>query len=90
MTDSKFANVIHWSSVKCRRVTRSVLAAELFAVMLGFDSSAVIKSTMELLRERTERGSHGINYINATNSGDGFETPLRVPRETGNNQRKNV
>lgn len=39
------ANLIHWQSVKCRRVTRSVLASELYALVLGFDVSAVLKST---------------------------------------------
>ena len=41
------ANVIHWSSVKCRRITRSVLASELFALALGFDAGAVIKSATD-------------------------------------------
>lgn len=41
------ANIIHWQSVKCRRVTRSVLASELYALSLGFDISATMKSTMD-------------------------------------------
>ncbi len=40
-------NLIHWSSTKCKRVTRSVLAAELYAMTNGFDVEAVIKSTIE-------------------------------------------
>jgi hypothetical protein len=32
------ANVIHWQSKKCKRVTRSVLASELYALSLGFDN----------------------------------------------------
>ena len=28
------ANIIHWQSIKCRRVTRSVLASELYALSL--------------------------------------------------------
>lgn len=41
------ANIIHWSSIKCKRVTRSVLASELYAMAHGFDAGAVIKSTVE-------------------------------------------
>ena len=41
------ANIIHWSSIKCKRVTRSVLASELYALTHGFDTAAVIKSTTE-------------------------------------------
>ncbi|RAL58471.1 hypothetical protein DID88_005175 [Monilinia fructigena] len=40
------ANLIHWSSVKCKRVTRSVLASELYGMTLGFDVSAAIKGTV--------------------------------------------
>lgn len=48
LTDRKqAANIIHWSSVKCKRVTRSVLASELYALALGFDIAAAIKSTIQ-------------------------------------------
>jgi hypothetical protein len=43
------ANLIQWQSVKCRRVTRSVLAAELYALSLGFDVSATIRTTLNHL-----------------------------------------
>lgn len=45
------ANIIHWSSIKCKRVTRSVLASELYAMAHGFDTGAVIKSTVEKILE---------------------------------------
>jgi hypothetical protein len=44
---SNRANIIHWSSVKCKRVTRSVLASELYAMAHGFDIGAAIKATVE-------------------------------------------
>jgi hypothetical protein len=44
---TKKANIIHWSSVKCKRVTRSVLASELYGMAHGFDISAAIKSTVD-------------------------------------------
>jgi hypothetical protein len=43
------ANVVHWSSIKCRRVTRSVLASELYAMSHGFDAAAAIKSSITQL-----------------------------------------
>lgn len=43
------ANIIHWTSIKCKRVTRSVLASELYAMAHGFDIGAAIKSTVEKL-----------------------------------------
>lgn len=41
------ANIVHWSSIKCKRVTRSVLASELYAMAHGFDIGAAIKATVE-------------------------------------------
>ena len=41
------ANILHWSSIKCKRVTRSVLASELYAMTHGFDISACLKLTIE-------------------------------------------
>jgi hypothetical protein len=52
MTDGKKANIIHWSSVKCKRVTRSVLASELYAMALGFDVGAAIKATLQGILQR--------------------------------------
>jgi len=41
------ANIIHWSSIKCKRITRSVLASELYALTHGFDIATAVKSTIE-------------------------------------------
>ncbi|EED12273.1 hypothetical protein TSTA_003320 [Talaromyces stipitatus ATCC 10500] len=43
---SNNANIVHWSLIKCKRVARSVLASELYAMVHGFDSAASIKSTI--------------------------------------------
>jgi len=40
------ANIVHWSSIKCKRVTRSVLSSELYAIAHGFDYAAVIRSSI--------------------------------------------
>ena len=41
------ANIIHWSSTNCRRVTRSVLASELYGMAHGFNIGAVVKSIVD-------------------------------------------
>jgi hypothetical protein len=48
------ANIIHWSSIKCKRVTRSVLASEIYEMAYSFDIGATIESTLEqILRIKT-------------------------------------
>ncbi len=39
-------NIIHWSSIKCKRMTRNVLAVELFVMIHDFDVDSVLKSTL--------------------------------------------
>jgi Reverse transcriptase (RNA-dependent DNA polymerase) len=41
------ANILHWTSIKCKRVTRSVLASELYGMAHGFDIASAIKATIE-------------------------------------------
>ena len=41
------ANIIYWSLIKYKRVTKSVLALELYAMAHRFNISAVIKLTIE-------------------------------------------
>ena len=43
------ANIIYWSSIKCKRVTRSVLALELYIMAHRFNIGAVIKLTVKQL-----------------------------------------
>jgi hypothetical protein len=47
--DDNKANILHWSSIKYKRVTRSVLASELYVMAHGFDTGAAIKSTIEAI-----------------------------------------
>jgi hypothetical protein len=37
-------NIIHWSSIKCKRMTRNVLAVELFVMIHDFDVDSILKS----------------------------------------------
>src|SRR6266513_4407281 len=47
------ANVIHWSSIKYKRITRSVLAAELYAMAHSFDKGMVIKTIIKKILSRS-------------------------------------
>jgi hypothetical protein len=47
LIDDVHINLIHWSSIKCKRVIRSVLAAKLYAMINDFDVEAMIKSIIE-------------------------------------------
>ena len=44
---SNKANIIHWSLIKYKRVTRSVLASELYNIAYGFNIGAIIKSILD-------------------------------------------
>ena len=43
------ANIIHWLLIKCKRVIRSILASELYAMAYRFNIGITIKSTVEQL-----------------------------------------
>ena len=48
LTDrNQSANILHWSSIKCKRVTRSILASKLYRLAHSFDIGAAIKSTIQ-------------------------------------------
>lgn len=46
-------NVLHYGSSKCKRVTRSVMAAEIHALSYGFDCAIITKSIIEELVQRS-------------------------------------
>ncbi|EED20884.1 hypothetical protein TSTA_081170 [Talaromyces stipitatus ATCC 10500] len=48
------ANIVHWSSTKCKRITRSVLASEMYGMANGFNAAAAIKLTLTQLLHLTE------------------------------------
>ena len=41
------ANILHWSSTTCRRITRSVLASELYAMSNGHDMAVSVKQSWD-------------------------------------------
>lgn len=53
MDDQMNANIIHYSSLKCKRVARSVLAAELYAFVLGFDHGFKFRTALQKIVNRS-------------------------------------
>lgn len=45
-------NIVHWCSVKCKRITRAVLASELYAMSLGIDIAIPLSQTINQVAER--------------------------------------
>jgi hypothetical protein len=43
------SNLIDWRSVKSKRVTRSVLASEVYGMLVGVDIAYVIGSTLNMV-----------------------------------------
>ena len=39
-------NILHWSSIKCKRMTKSVFVFELYVMTHGFDLNIVLKATL--------------------------------------------
>ncbi len=52
LTNSKHVNIVHWSSIKCKRVIRNVLAIELYALTHDFDLDVVLKTTLFAILDR--------------------------------------
>jgi hypothetical protein len=47
LTDDVKANIIHWFFTKCKRMIRSVLTEELYAMIHEIDTDSMIKSIIE-------------------------------------------
>lgn len=45
-------NILHWSSTKCKRITRSVLASEIYAMAYGVDIAIAMRGTINLVMKR--------------------------------------
>ncbi|POS82418.1 hypothetical protein EPUL_005471, partial [Erysiphe pulchra] len=53
LADDNHCNLLHWSSTKCKRVTRSVLASELYAMIHVFDAACVLKYTVDAITKQS-------------------------------------
>lgn len=52
MDKNNNVNIVHYGSLKSKRITRSVLAAELFAMVHGFDIASTIRLTLNSMMDR--------------------------------------
>lgn len=69
-------NVIHYSSTKCKRVTRSVLASEIYGMVNGFDMGIAIASTLKMIVERL--GLPAIPLVICTDSYSLYECLVKL------------
>ncbi|KHJ33788.1 hypothetical protein EV44_g4070 [Erysiphe necator] len=69
-------NLIHWTSVKCKRVTRAVLASELYAMVLVVDLAIAISTTLDLITEQL--GTPHIPSITCTDSSSLYECLVKL------------
>ena len=46
------SNVIYYSSTKCKRVTRSVLASEIYSIVNGFNIGIAIATILRMVTEQ--------------------------------------
>ena len=69
-------NILHWSSVKCQRVTRSVLASELYAMVQGVDVAFALHTTLRLITHQL--GFEDIPTIICTDSFSLYECMVKL------------
>ena len=69
-------NLVHWSSTKCKRVTRSVLASEIYAMVHGVDMGIAIGSTVNMIA--TKLGIPKIPIIVCTDSFSLYECLVKL------------
>ncbi len=67
-------NILHWFSIKCKRMTRSVLTVELFAMIHDFDVDSILKSTLIKLLDK----KISISLILTTDSKSLYDCLIRL------------
>src|SRR5438552_2854002 len=69
-------NLIHWSSTKSKRVTRSVLASEIYGMVAGNDMAYAINTTIRMITEQI--GFPAIPMIVCTDSYSLYECLVKL------------
>lgn len=69
-------NMIHWSSTKCKRVTRSVLASEIYAMANGTDMGVAINTTINVILAKL--GMASIPLVVCTDSFSLYECLVKL------------
>ncbi len=72
LVDANHANIIHWFSIKCKRMTRSVLAAKLYALAHDFDLDAALKITLSSIFD------HFISFVLCIDSKSLYNCLIRL------------
>ncbi len=72
LIDSKHVNIVHWLFIKCKRVTRSVLVAKLYAFTHDFDLEAIFKATLFNIFDRF------ISFIFCTDSKSLYDCLIKL------------
>ncbi|KAI0997433.1 hypothetical protein K3495_g10752 [Podosphaera aphanis] len=69
-------NVVHWSSTKCKRITRSVLASEIYAMANGVDMAISINTTINKIV--AQLGEPAISLVVCTDSFSLYECLVKL------------
>ena len=69
-------NLIHYSSTKCKRVTRSVLASEIYGMVAGMDIAIAIGTTLRMITEQLDLPS--IPMVMCTDSYSLYECLVKL------------
>src|SRR5215469_17418952 len=69
-------NLVHYSSTKCKRVTRSVLASEIYGMVGGVDMAIAINTTIKMITDQL--GFPGISIIVCTDSFSLYECLVKL------------
>jgi len=69
-------NLVHWSSTKCKRVTRSILASEIYAMTNGVDMGIAMATTINIITSKL--GTPKIPVIVCTDSLSLYECLVKL------------
>lgn len=69
-------NLIHWSSTKSKRVTRSVLASEIYGMTAGVDMAIAMSTTLAIITQRL--GIPDIHLVVCTDSYSLYECLVKL------------
>lgn len=78
-SDGRFklvGNILHWSSTKCKRVTRAILASELYAMVAGLDMAISISTTLNRIMKQL--GFNDIPVVICTDSFSLYECMVKL------------
>ncbi|KAF1357348.1 hypothetical protein EJ07DRAFT_117036 [Lizonia empirigonia] len=71
-------NLLHWSSTKCKRVTRSVLASEIYAMAHGVDMAVAIGGTISRIVKRLTPAINRVPIVVCTDSRSLYDCLVRL------------